>query len=212
MSSRNNIWNKEDFRMCGLGEKCKLLAKIRHIKNCICWSWQRIVRGYGDCDKWNMSGYIQNLIPEMLQDMRDNRWGSPSYLGQNYTNADGVLVNDTCHEEWNKILDQMIHLWREANEETCGRKNPYEDEYYRAHDDFEEKYGLLGEKLQTEAELEENRKRGGGGTIHFMTELPEYKDIWDRYFEEEQKLDKYRNECRDEALDLLKKHFNALWD
>ena len=26
----------------------------------------------------------------------------------------------------------------------------------------------LGEKLQTKAELEENNKRGGGGTIHFM--------------------------------------------
>ncbi len=41
------------------------------------------------------------------------------------------------------------------------------------------KYGFLGEKLQTEAELEANRKRGGGGTVHFMNELPEYKKIYE---------------------------------
>ena len=31
----NNIWNKEDFDMCGLGEKNKFIAKIKHIKKCI---------------------------------------------------------------------------------------------------------------------------------------------------------------------------------
>ena len=50
---------------------------------------------------------MQNLIPEMLQDMRDNRCGSPGYLGENYTNEEGILVNDTCHEEWDKILDHI---------------------------------------------------------------------------------------------------------
>lgn len=37
--------------------------------------------------------------------------------------------------------------------------------------EFTERFGLFGNKLQTEKELEENRKRGGGGTIHFMDEL-----------------------------------------
>lgn len=35
----------------------------------------------------------------MLQDMRDNRHGSPGYLGENYANADGIVVNDSCHDE-----------------------------------------------------------------------------------------------------------------
>ena len=58
----------------------------------------------------------------------------------------------------NKILDRMIFLWRESNEYTCTRQNPYEEEYSKAHKEFTEKYGFLGEKLQTEKELEENRK------------------------------------------------------
>ena len=208
----NNIWNGYDFAMCGLGEKNMLWARIKHIKRCLCWSKQRIVRGYSDFDVWNMYGYLQTLLPDMLQNLKDNRNGSPSFLGENYTNDKGILVNDTCHTEWDKILDMMIFLWKEISEDTCSKKNPYEDEYMKAFDEFTDKYGLLGEKLQTEEELEENRKRGGGGTVHFMHELPEYREISDKYHEEECNLEQYRNECKDEAMDMLKQYFFALWD
>lgn len=110
----NNIWNRHDFIMCGLGEKSRALATIKHIKRCIKWSKQRIVRGYADPDVWNMYGYLQVLMPDMLEYLKNNRCGSPSYLGENYTNEDGLLVNDTCHEEWDKILDRMIFLWKET--------------------------------------------------------------------------------------------------
>ena len=191
IASANNIWNKEGFLMCGLGEKFMFIGKIKHIKKCIRWSCQRVIRGYSDYDKWNMYSFLQNLIPEMLQDLRDNRHGSPGYLGENNTNDKGILVNDTCHDEWDKLLDHMIFLWKESAENTCTRKNPYEEEYDKAHAEFTDKYGLLGEKLQTEEELEENRKRGGC-TMHFMRELPEYKEISEKYHAEELELDTYR--------------------
>lgn len=77
--SENSIWNKEGFLMCGLGEKHKIIAKIKYIRKCIRWSWQRITRGYADCDMWSMYDFLQNLILEMLQDMRDNRHSSPGF-------------------------------------------------------------------------------------------------------------------------------------
>ena len=189
-----------------------IIARIKHVKKCIRWSHQRAVRGYSDYDKWNMYSFLEKLIPEMLQDMRNNRHGSPNYLEESYTNADGILVNDTCHDEWDKLLDHMIFLWRESAEDTCTRKNQYDEEYDKAHAEFTDKYGLLGEKLQTEEELKENRKRGGGCTMHFMDEIPEYKDISDKYNAKELELDTYRLGCKNEAMDLLKKHFYALWD
>lgn len=67
-------------------------------------------------------------------------------------------------------------------------------------------------KLQTEKELEENRKRGGGGTVHFMDELPEYKEISDKYCKEEKRMEEYGNSCKDEAFDMLKQYFFSLWD
>lgn len=163
-------------------------------------------------DVWEMFSFLQTLIPDMLQTLKDTRTGSPGYLGENYTNENGILVNDTCHEEWNCILDKMIFLWREAEKDTCSQKNPFDEAHSKAMDEFKERFGLFGNKLQTEKELEENRKRGGGGTIHFMDELPEYKEISDKYREEEKRLEEYRRKCKDEAIDMLKQYFYDLWD
>lgn len=207
-----NIWSRQGYFICGLGEKNKLWARFKHSISCLRWSWQRIVRGYADSDVWDMDYYLQKLIPDMLQYLKDNHSGSPAFLGKNYTNEDGVWVNDTCHAEWDSILDRMIFLWREANEVTCSKENPYKKAYEKADLEFEKRYGVLGEKLQTEKEREEHRKLGGGRTAHFMGELPEYKEIYERYREKERELDQYRSKCKDEALDMLKEYFYALWD
>ena len=211
-NSQLNIWNKQEFYMSGLCEKNKLIAIFKHVRRCIKWSIQRIIRGYADGDRWGMYYYLQMLIPNMLQNLRDNRMGSPCCLGENYTNDEGIVVNDTCHAEWDKILDKMIFLWRESGEETCSQKNPYDEEFHKAALEFDEKYGFLGEKLQTKAEVEEARKRGGGHRVHFMYELPKYKEIYDLYMDEERKLDEYREQCQMEALDMLKEYFYLLWD
>lgn len=208
-----NIWNLYDFAMSGLGKKSRLFAKVKHFWKCIKWSKQRITRGYADCDVWEMFSFLQTMIPNMLQNLKDTRQGSPGYLGENYTNEEGILVNDTCHEEWDKILERMIFLWRETDEDSCSKKNPYEEEHSKAFDGFHDKYGLFGSKLQTEKELEvENKKRGGGGIVHFMNELPEYKEISEKYDEEQKRLEEYRRSCKDEAIDMLKKYFYDLWD
>ena len=86
------------------------------------------------------------------------------------------------------------------------------DEYMKAFGEFTDRYGVLGERLQTDEEVEENRRRGGGGTVHFMHELPEYKKISDKYHEKDRSLERYRNECKDEEMDMLKEYFFALWD
>lgn len=69
----------------------------------------------------------------------------------------------------------------------------------------------MGRKLQTKAELEENKKKGVGGTVHFMDELPEYKEIHNLHSAEECKLEEYREQCKNEAMDMLKEFF-SLWD
>ncbi len=82
----------------------------------------------------------------------------------------------------------------------------------KAFEEFTDEYGVLGEKLQTPEELEANRKRGGGGTVHFMREIPEYTEIAEKHREEDLKLEQYRNECKDEVMNLMREHFFALWD
>lgn len=171
---------------------------------CCC---QRIRYGYCYKDLWSIDDWFLSVMPDMLQEYKENRNGSPGSLGKNYTDEKGVLRNDTCHEEWDKILDQMIFLLREADEDTCSRKNPLEEEYDRIYREFEEAYGLFGEKLQTETE-----KNSAYHTMHFPSELPEYAETTEKYFEEDQKLEAYRDECKNQALELFSKWFWALWD
>ena len=45
-----------------------------------------------------------------------------------------------------------------------------------------------------------------------MDELPAYKEIYDKYHEEESRIEKYREKSQGEALDMLKEYFYYLWD
>lgn len=180
---------------------------FRDLKYC----GQRIRRGYCDEDLFSLHDWFLSVVPDMLQQYKDTRHGSPGILGENYANKDGILVNDTCHAEWDAILEKMIFLFREADEWTCQRKNPYEDEHMRIFKEFTSKYGFLGEGLETEEEKSANAKTGCH-TMHSASELPEYAEVEEKYLEAERELEKYREQCKDEAFELFSKWFYHLWD
>lgn len=161
-------------------------------------------------DVWNMFDWFLEVIPSMLEELKGNAHGTPSSL-VNMTDDAHVHDDEESLEKWKSILGEMAYLFRESSEETCEKKNPYEDEYERASEQFISEYGLFGEKLKTPGEIEKERKRGYC-TMHTMGELPEYRDICDKYWDEEKRLNLYRNECKDKAFELLKNWFWALWD
>lgn len=89
-------------------------------------------------------------------------------------------------------------------------KEPYEEEYRKALREFQEKYGWFGEGLETEVERKANK--GMGHTVHFMRELPEYREIDKNYEDEERKIAEYRRQSQDEAFEMLKRYFAHLWN
>ena len=109
------------------------------------------------------------------------------------TNRDSVVCgadsSDACNEEWDNILDEMIFLFREMNEETCQKKNPYEKEHLELLNGLGEKNALLDGKVQL---VNEELKK--------------------MYFEREVELSDYRKSCKDKALALFSKWFYYLWD
>ena len=66
-------------------------------------------------------------------------------------------------------------------------------------------------RLRTKKEISEEKKTGLS-TMHFMDEVPEYKDIHDKYRAEQERLDEYRHKCWSEAMDMLKEWYWDLWD
>ena len=127
----NNVWNRYIFVSEVMGKRfINPWRLLKYLKRSLKWSWQRIVRGFSDGDIWWMHDYLQMLLPDMLQYLKDHRMGSP--VGLSLTDE---LDDDSCHEEWDKILDQMIFWWREAYVYSSSRKNPYEiesDKYEKA--------------------------------------------------------------------------------
>lgn len=103
------------------------------------YSWQRIIKGYCDKDLWNIDYWFMGIMPNMLRQFKETRHGSPSSLGEDYVNEDGIRCNDSCHEEWDKILDEMIFLFSEMNEYAYKKKIIYEN----GHEKEQENYGEM---------------------------------------------------------------------
>ena len=73
--------------------------------------------------------------------------------------------------------------------------------------EFEKKYGLFGENL----EREEDGKTVGR-RLHFPKEIDEYREVENNYYEAERELEKYRENCKEQAFTLFAKWFYHLWD
>ena len=187
---------------------CKRIAK-----NVKC-AYQRILFGYCDRDVWSIRDWFLAVIPNMLDDMSDNLHGFPSSYSPDSIDIHEIQIKDASMsslEEWMKTLKHMAFLLREADEETCTRKNPYESEWLAVHDAFYAKYGFLGEGLKSPEEIEEE-KGTSYKRMHFPGELPEYKELTSRYFQEERNLCDYRNQCKKEGMEMFDKWFWDLWD
>ena len=182
---------------------------FRDLKYC----GQRIQKGYCDKDVWDLDYWFELVIADMLQDFRDVHIGYPISLIDD--TEDLCKVDPEKEQEhsnkWNAILDEMIFLFREMNEDTCSKQNPLEKEWHRRYKEFEKQYGLFGEKLKTEEDRkdeQENRR-----VYHYGPwDLPENEAFYEQYYEEDRKLDAYREECKDKAFALFSKWFYALWE
>ena len=104
----------------------------------------------------------------------------------------------------------MEFLFREANEENCRRKNPYQDAYDQAMVAFTRKYGMFGEKLKTKEK--KTGKKKGSSRVYTMSDVPEYKEISDQWLAAENELTAYRDRCMKEGMKLFTRYFWNLWD
>jgi len=65
------------------------------------WFIQRGKRGYADCDIWDFSDYLTDIIIAGLKILKENQHGCPSQFW------DKEAVNNECHK-WQEILEKMI--------------------------------------------------------------------------------------------------------
>lgn len=168
--------------------------KIRNIKD----KFHLLKLGYTQTDTWSIDTWFVEIMPRMLKDLRDNLHSHP--------------INMT-EEEWKNILNRMIFLLNEMNEDTCSYENKYQEDMDKAHEEFIEKYGVLGNKFEELNNLPPYD--GPGKRAYFPSDdpnRPEWKELSDLWVEELIKINQYREDCKNEFFDLMKEHFWDLWD
>jgi len=184
-------------------------------KNNIKHSYQRAHYGFCDRDIWNIDCWFLKVMPAMLEQFKETTHGYPDIDGAIshaiYESGQEKEDDDVGMKAWKDILDEMIFLLREADEDTCTRKNPYEEEWEQAYEEFNDKYGIFGEKLLTEEDLAKAAKTGAR-RAYMLGDVDEYKEISDKHLKESREISKYRSECKHKALMLLDKWFWNLWD
>lgn len=48
--------------------------------------------------------------------------------------------------------------------------------------------------------------------MHFPSEIDEYREVENNFYEAEKELDRYREKCKNQAFTLFAKWFFHLWD
>ncbi len=183
---------------------------LRHIKRWgrnIKHAYQRIRYGYCDRDVWSIDWWFLSVVPNMLEDLKNTTDSYPS----TFENTSQGRNDDEGIKKWQETLSEMVFLFREANSDTCTRENPYKQDFVIASKEFDKKYGMFGEKLLTEEEKAEAKKTGNT-RMYMLSDVPEYKDVSERYSEEAHKIDAYQNECKVKGLQMFDKWFWDLWD
>ncbi len=203
----------------------KLIGVIKWVARRLRFARQRVCQGYCDMDVWNLYDWFLDVVPDMLQQLKETGVGYPCSEGPTVsqsisldaynqaTGKDKTISDDEQaafergQAEWHARLDKMIFLFHEADEDRCERKNTHEEAFQAAYQEFREKYGVFGERLRKPEE-----ENGISHRLYTLHDVEEYRDIADKYTQEEREIDTYRMKCKDEAFQLFSQWFYALWD
>ena len=101
--------------------------------------------------------------------------------------AEGA-TNENYFEIWKGILNKMIYLANEMNEDTCHWKNEFEEAYF--------------ESLHNWDIFDESKR----------PTLSTDDAIGKKYYEEEKRIMKYREGCKNKFFKMFSKYFYDLWD
>lgn len=214
MKYRTRVWKpfqKENYRC--VWSSIGLYGIIREFFRDLRFSHQRIWRGYCEQDIYSIYDWFLGIMPTMLENFRDDLHGCPEMPG---SISQRLVVDEEDREsddmrKWIAVLNRMIFLLRETDEETCSRKNPYEEEYFQAWEEYGDQYGTFDDE-QIHPGIQINGHPLKTVRLRFPEEAEEYREIAEKYRNTETEIAQYRMDCKNEAMELFSKWFYDLWD
>ena len=199
------FYNERIFKRCFNYRKRYWYKNLKEIPTYFRLMHFLIKNGYDKLATYDAYFWFTYTMRDILEKYNANRYGTPALIAG--YNLDDDNDYDEHNKVWDSIINRMIFLLGEMDEDTCQRKNPYEEEFDKVFTEFTGKYGLFGEKLNTQYGNKSEYVK-----IHLPDEIPEYKEISDKHLNAEIELEQYRAKCKDEFFELFSKHFYNLWD
>ena len=189
---------------------------------------ERERKGYCEKDLWNIEEWFFNIIPNMLKSLLEDKIGYPLFLQDEFYELNKNRIGDIkklrncnelgielreemdeyCINRYKEIVNRIIYLFNESSKDKCSYKNKYEDEFFIAFNKFFDEYGLWGEKKDSSIIIKQNNGDKISKKIN-MCDIDEYKEIDNLYHEEEEKIEKYQNKCKKEAVELFFKYLDT---
>lgn len=196
---------------------------------------QRKKKGYADCDCWGLYYWLGATLPKMILRLRDFKHGAPELKFEEvetfpldwlipeiekkqkeYDESDDDEGFDlySIFDRWYLILTRIAFCLQQSNEEITEIPNEYSEEYDRQIwgnrlDDLDKK--SVKDWLNSIFKVKEYDEKGKPKTYELVTNEPD-KEIEEKYYQREKEIFQYREKMKDEAFDLIKKYFYALWD
>lgn len=141
----------------------------RHIK----WAWQRITRGYADCDVWGMNNWLLDVISGALDHLAENHCGYP---GTEQFPED---------EEWTTYLKDMALKFYAANEENEYYPTPEREKWWKWYEEHDSIVVPVSDALnpyvntmiKEDKELAEKRMQDFAEAWSMMGDV--FWDLWD---------------------------------
>ena len=147
------------------------------------YAYQRITRGWADCDTWDLDNYYLDLFNGTLNHLAEHHMGYP---GNDEFDTD---------EKWTAYLKEMAQQFYRANESNEFYDTPEADkwwEWVQQHPPTWEKENVNGVELH-----------------RYIREDGPYDKTM---MEEDHMLTYLRHKDMENGLDMLKHVFNQLWD
>ena len=92
------------------------LGSFRYLYLPFKWGWQRVTRGFADCDTWNLDMHLLNYMSDTIHYLADNLNGWPQ------------SKEFPEFEDWQKYLREMANHFYRANENNECFPFPFEND------------------------------------------------------------------------------------
>ena len=154
------------------------------------WAYQRIKKGYCDQDLiYGVENWLLEMLPEVVDEINKEDYGVPGIIHMETIKSFGINP-----DEYLDIGNEEIRKHHCKEIDAAAEK--------RWHDILSRISFLLRESVdwkcsKTNPYEEEYSK--------VKLNDPEYKENQRRYYEEDSKLEEYRDQCKKEAVELLLK-------